>query len=255
MRITLFILMSFASLSIYCQGYYGAMLLDGEECEQYYNDVSLLVHGDGNYTDYSSSPSTLSAFGNANHSATEKKYGSGSLYMDGDGDYFTAPSASKYQFGTGDFTIEAWVRFSSFPGGNGGGIGNLAHSGSADVRGVALWFLSATDFRLRVGRSVAGQIEEAIYNPNFNTGQWYHLAGTRTGTTLRLFVDGTQVATGSSSANINSTLVFAIGLAHPEATGNTHAYIDEVRVTKGIARYTGNFTPQGGPFEDCDTVP
>ena len=77
---------------------------------------------------------------------------------------------------------------------------------------------------------------------------WYHVAITRSGTTLRMFIDGTQEASTTSSANFTSTTNMFIGADVNNTNQRINGYIQDLRITNGYARYTANFTPPTQAF-------
>jgi hypothetical protein len=84
-------------------------------------------------------------------------------------------------------------------------------------------------------------------------GQWYHLAADRQGNTVRVYVDGAVIATDAAfSITLNDSIqpftLGRIGLDTTFATFDYNGQMDEIRVTKGLARYAGAFTPPSGPF-------
>jgi hypothetical protein len=180
----------------------------------------------------------LETVGNAQVSTSVKKYGTGSLAFDGTGDYLVAPTRPFYNFGSGDFTIECWVYFNSvstammlvtsnYNAGTGGGGWAFIYRG--DISSLSM----SVNSNVTYTRS---------WSPSTST--WYHVAVSRSGTNLRLFVDGTQLgATFTSSDNVTNatTLVVANNLGGaPELTLNGN--LDDLRITN-FARYTANFTP------------
>jgi len=171
----------------------------------------------------------------------------GSYYFDGTNDYISIPDSDDWNFGSGDFTMEAWVRYSSLSNDNiitQQGPSQKAFSFGRRNSGNVLRFVYTTD-----GSSETSF--ESAWTPNLNT--WYHVAACRDGSDLRLFVDGTQVGSthNISSATIhNSTSTLCIG---DDANGGGigdpfHGFMDELRIVKGEALYTSNFTPPAEPF-------
>ena len=80
-----------------------------------------------------------------------------------------------------------------------------------------------------------------------STGQWYHVALVRNGNTFNGYLDGVSGSSTTSSASIgaNSTNGAFFGA---QATSNFNGYLDDIRITKGVARYTANFTPPTAAF-------
>ena len=172
----------------------------------------------------------LETVGDAKISTAQSKFGGSSIFFDGTGDSLTARNNSLYGFGTGDFTVEAWVyivsatQYACVVGGPSGG---------------QTWYLEYSSTR---GFYFYDNGASALNgNSSVVTGAWKHLAVSRSGTTLRMFVDGVLTATHTSSTNIPS-VVLAVG-AYNDNTYNVNGYIDDLRITRGYARYTANFTP------------
>jgi hypothetical protein len=200
-------------------------------------NVSLLLRMDGSngattFTDLSNNAHTITVGGNAQVSTTGPKFGTGSLLLDGNGDYLQTPAHSSFAFGTGDFTVECWV-YPSVINDNDGlfTIGNQLHASIYSSNWTAGTAGSSGD---TYGAATAGS--------------WQHFAITRSGTTLRLFIDGTQLSSASNSANLTSDQLF-IGYYFSSSFG-WDGKIDEFRVTKGVARYTANFTAPTAAFPD-----
>jgi len=205
--------------------------------------VSLLLHMDGSngsttFTDSSSNAFTVTPFGNAQISTTDPKFGTGALTLDGSGDYLTLAVNSAFQFGTGDFTVECWV----FPN-NASANAGLFQIGTNNTAGS----LSVNTFngQWRVTDVGTGGADMT----SVTAGAWQHLAVTRSGTSVRMFINGVQAgstltwSTNFSQNQLNIGFYFSTSFA-------INARIDEFRVTKGVARYTANFTPPTAPFPD-----
>ena len=184
---------------------------------------------------------TLTATGSAIQPyTTDYKFGGGCMRLDG-ASYVSAGAAADWNFGTEDFTIECFVKRET------GGSAYKAIFGiwtNTFDRGWALalsntnvlQFWARDNGSTEIGLS-SGQV------PALNT--WVHVAVSRQGANLYLFVDGTLAATRSDvGAQIfgNSATALYIGRRSNSAADYFAGMVDEVRVTKGAARYTGNFT-------------
>tara|TARA_B100000470_G_scaffold221351_1_gene211521 strand:+ start:590 stop:4291 length:3702 start_codon:yes stop_codon:yes gene_type:complete len=181
----------------------------------------------------------VTATGDAKHSTSEKKIGDTSLKFDGTGDGLTVPASSDWAFGTGDFTVECWVRFNSVPT----GIVNLI--GNRDASSEDVWLLhiaSAAKFALNTGGT---SILLGTTVPAADT--WYHVAVTRSEGTTRLFVNGIIEDTDTTAKDYSRTAVLNIGDIDFWTTPELNGYLDEIRISN-VARYTANFTDfgQGG---------
>jgi hypothetical protein len=186
--------------------------------------------------------------GNAQVSTAQFKYGDASMSFDGTGDQLNLPSSQNYTFGTGDYTVEYWLRLNSatqfYP--RTWMISSAANSGTL-VLGM-LFGDAGYGYRmsLYINDSYIDLSSSGITQTTFlNT--WKHVAMTRSSGTLRIFVDGTSVYSAANSTNFSGPYFLQIGGFN---TINTNGYIDDFRITKGYARYTTNFTPPAAPFPD-----
>lgn len=208
-----------------------------------YASVSLLLHGDGannstTFTDSSPSPKTVSAVSGAKISTAQSKYGGASILLNGTSDYLTVADSNDWDFGTADFTVELFARFTSHST-----IQTLVGNYQGSTIGWA--FQRRSDTNALVFGNGDTQLVSASWTPT--DGVWYHLAACRSGTSLRLFVDGVQIgSTASNSTNIaGSTKPMLVGALDLSGTKIQFyaGYLDDLRVTKGVARYTSAFTP------------
>jgi hypothetical protein len=169
------------------------------------------------------------------------KYGSGSYYFDGTGDYLSVASNDLFNFGTGDFTIEVWAYINSI---------NI-YAGFIDTR-----TLGATLQNWVFGVHASGGNKlDFIYGSTrltsaatVSTGQWTHFAVTRSSGTIRLFINGVvdiNTATYTSAINASRTQPVVGAVIDPYYL---NGYIDDLRITNGYARYTANFTAPTAPF-------
>lgn len=226
-------------------------------------NVSLLLHGDGTngsttIVDSSPSSKTVTAVGNAQISTAQSKFGGASILLDGDGDYLTAADDAGFRFGTNDFTVEAWVYQVARSSVIGVIVANGFFDGSKD-NGWNMDILSTGVARFYTSGS--GQTPELVSSGTtvVPLNAWTHLAAVRSGSTLTLYLDGAAKGSVSSTQNENWTGANAIlkvgtagyfqGLGLPQYSLN--GYIDDIRITKGVARYTANFTPPTAPFPDA----
>jgi hypothetical protein len=192
----------------------------------------------------STAKNVLETVGNAQVSTTQAKWGTTSLYLDGTGDYLVAPANQLYSFGTGDFTIECWIRLISVNSAK-----MIVTSGYDSSTGGGGWgFVHRADISSLMFTCGSNVTYTKAWSPTANT--WYHVAVSRSGTNIRLFVDGTQIGTTSTSSdNITSTSPLVVGGNLGGGANLTiDAYIDDLRITKGYARYTANFTAPTAAF-------
>jgi Concanavalin A-like lectin/glucanases superfamily len=210
--------------------------------------VLLLLRGNGLYTnamaDTSSYFRTVTPVGTAQVSAEQAKFGTQSIKTNGTAGYAT----STVNLGDGDFTVEFWVYHTSLAS-SGYGVRILQLGTGADASDgfgfeAMSWNNGTWSWNLRQGYSnIAGG---AI--PVINT--WTHVAMTKTSGGLTLFVNGVQGGTIPNSVNFATDKTLHVGWANGTWHQNSTVYFDEVRVTKGIALYTGNFTPPAAAFND-----
>lgn len=184
------------------------------------------------------SKNDLETVGNAQISTTQSKFGGSSMYFDGVGDWLNLPSNAIYAFGTGDFTIEAWVYVTTgVPQYN--GIFSSAGTGSTDIQ------FQLQDEKIRVS-SYTAEIIVSDAGDALSLNTWTHIAVTRSGSTIRLFKDGALIKSGSDSTSWTQSgarVGAVFGTTYP-----MNGYIDDLRITKGYARYTTGFTPPTTAF-------
>jgi hypothetical protein len=214
--------------------------------DEYFANVSLLLHMDGSngsttFTDSSSNALTVTASGDAQISTAQSKFGGAAGYFDGSGDYVTVTHSSVLDLGSGDFVIEMSIRPADlsyrFM------LGATVNSGSY----LMLAINPTTSGQIWMGRSgVDWPLQFSGHSLSTNT--WAHLAITRSGSTNRLFIDGTQV--GSSITDSTSWSADSAGMLVGFQSGGSpwNGYIDDLRITKGVARYTANFTAPTAAF-------
>lgn len=228
--------------------------------DAYWSNTVLLAHCDGSngsttFIDSSTSAKTITANGNAAISTAQSVFGGASAALDGTGDYLSVPDHADWSFGTGQFTVELWVRFSSV-GTQMGFIGQYESGGPA---ATASWLFSRnTSLEFRI-ISAAGSASTVTGTWSPSTGVWYHLAVDRdSGGVIRLYVNGAVVGSGTNAGDIRdiSTTPLRIGRSTGVAGTDVAGWIDDVRVTKGVARYGGGtFAVPVAAYPDTGTAP
>ena len=216
--------------------------------DEYYNSCSLLMHFSGSngsttFVDNSPRTKTFTVNGDSKISTVQSKFGSSSLYLDGTGDYLSTNSSNDFAFGTGDFTIECWF-YSSNVGSKGlfqtsdavGGLKTSYTSGIILIQGAN-----------NVGAGLSGGLCAFIANTSLGsttavitTNTWYHIALVRYSGTSTIYLNGTSIGSASTTGNCSGTYL-AIG-GYYDTSYLYQGYIDEIRITKGVARYTGSFS-------------
>jgi hypothetical protein len=178
----------------------------------------------------------LETVGNAQISTSVKKYGTGSLAFDGTGDRLVGSPTYLFDL-AGDFTIECWLNLNSTSG-TYTGIASYA-----DSSGWYGWQLQKynTYILFELISSSAG-VATITSSSTVTTGVWYHIAVVRSGSTITLYINGTSQGTSTSLASYSSANSFIrVGdertLSYP-----LNGYVDDLRITKGYARYTATFT-------------
>ena len=179
------------------------------------------------------SSNSFEAMGNTQISTSVKKYGNASIYFDGSGDYIQFPSTSQaIAFGTGDFTVECWVNFAT----NNGTYNPIVRYDSTSTFDFGYDF-SSGQIKYQAATALV------VVNQSFTVGTWYHVAVCRSSGSSRVFVNGIQVGTTAADTNNYAVGAFKIGGSSFNASHVMSGYIDDLRITKGYARYTANFTP------------
>ena len=202
------------------------------------NTKLLLNMADGQAID-SAAQNNLTLVGNTKISSTQSKFGGTSIYFDGTGD---EAKYSSRGFGTGDFTMEAWVypesQLQRFP------AVYYVTNGSTNRVAVAFDHESQPDkFRCNVAGTVLAPAGTNAEN------QWYHTAVVRYQGVVTFYINGTSVGSTSYTHDVAPEESFLGGNTPRSTELNFKGYIDDFRVSY-TARYTSNFTPPTEPFAD-----
>ena len=167
--------------------------------------------------------------------------GSGSVSFDGSNDYLSIADSNDFNLGSGDFTIEAWVYANSF-GSFDGIIGQWPQNGGNTANSFVFELVGGSvQFYYSVGSTIYGPINGG----SLSTGTWHHVAAVRSGNTMYMFKDGVLYGGGGQSVTHtfnNPTSDVTIG-GHIASAGYLNGKISNLRLVKGTALYTSNFTP------------
>ena len=198
------------------------------------------IDGSTTFTDSSGSGHEVNRYGDTKHAV----FGNNTaIRHDGAGDYLKIPAGTDWNFGTGDFTIDLWVYFTSPPDNFDGIFSTYKQSGVSGgyllqiINSTIQWYAPGT-----TGWMDTGMVPVA--------GEWVHLAAVRSGSVLTIYVNGVdrvhQTCTGKSFNSSGDGLV--LGKLYTLTNGFYFSgYMDEIRVTKGHALWTGDFTPPNTP--------
>jgi hypothetical protein len=204
--------------------------------------TKLLLHCNGtndSQTFIDESGKTVTANGDVKISTTQKKFGNASAYFDGGSDYLSLASNVDFAYGTGAFTVDFWFRLAS--------TGRLhvlySHGGSNTASPNGGVFTVGADNKIHwfcYGYLINGTL-------TVTGDEWHHMAiigngGSNGSRTVKMYLDG--VLDGSVTSNYNfieTAIVFGANQSYyPECIDG---WLDEIRVSKGIQRWTSNFTP------------
>jgi hypothetical protein len=224
----------------------------------YYPQTSLLMHFNGTngsttMTDNSKNNITVTATNGAAISTAQSKFGGTSLLLDGTNDYVSVTNNSAFDFGAGDFTIEYW-EYRTLSSTLSPILSRHSNSYAPYLIG---WYDSSVSSAIVMYMSSNGSSWDIASNVSMGTittNVWTHYAVTRQGNTFRTFQNGIQISTFTSAATFPAG-VGPLEIGRYEGTYYFKGgYIDELRITKGVARYTGSFVTQSTAFLDSQNL-
>lgn len=206
--------------------------------------TALMLHGNGTDGSTSIIDNSVNAFiatitGNTQIDTAQYKFGGASILFDGSNDYVSFPDSPLWDWGTQDLTIDCWVRFNNLQNNT---ILGRVEGGNYTY----LTFESGTNLRFR-------DLESGIdftRSVSVTTNIWYHIEVVRFGSTFYMFLDGIQQGTTytNSSSFTARTTPIDIGAMTQNASYKMNGWIDELRISVGIARHTSNFTPETSEY-------
>ena len=182
----------------------------------------------------------LETVGNAQISTAQSKWGGASIAFDGTGDYLSSQNVLTANFGSGPFTAELWIYFNNASGTQ-YALSNYQNSSIGWGLGI-----SSGNFAFWA----TGDTPDISTSTPAATGTWYHLAVSGQSGAIRLFLNGTQIgSTFTGTPSLDSTLPLRVGDGQGAASPlPLNGYIDDLRITKGVARYTASFTAPTAAF-------
>jgi hypothetical protein len=226
--------------------------------------TKLLCHAEGadastTLTDSSEGGHTSTAVGNAQIDTAQYKFGgAASALFDGTGDYFTFPRHSDWSFGSQPFTIELWFRPNTWSSGDVHGL--CGQRKNADRWWAFRLTHDGTTASMRFKTKTPGDkgIIQVTFSPALiSAGTWVHLSVVRgwagKSKMWSININGTSVGTkkieSSEISNYDSVLYVGAALNHDGLEAYANGWIDELRISKGAARWIADFTPETTPYE------
>ena len=208
--------------------------------------VFITGKGTGEFVTTTKPTKVTSRFGDSQLDTAQKKFGTASILLDGTEDNVKVPTDEDFGFGSANWCLEAFIRPGSVTGTQ--RIFDLRDGSATDT--APTMYLNGTALHFAVGNT------SQINGGTLATGTWYHVAVARSNGTTRLFLDGTELGTYSDANDYGTTTPVVIGsnyAASPVEAFN--GYVDEVRISKGSARFTAGFTPTTSEYgSDLNTV-
>jgi len=225
-----------------------------------YASVSLLLHGDGadastTYTDNAPSPHTVTVVGGAQIRTAQSKFGGSSMYFNGTDACLTLPNSTDFDFGASDFTVELWAYLTPTVTSSGLFATHVPASGTTglliykNANGDVLLYMSTGGAAWDIANAVP-----FVTGVTFNT--WVHLAVCRIGTVTRLYYNGVFVNAVASALTMRALGTDIPVIGRWASTLFFSGYIDDLRITKGVGRYTAtdSFTPPATSYAVAPTV-
>ena len=190
----------------------------------------------------STAKNNIETVADAQVDTSTKKFGTGSMEFDGTGDWLLIADNPDQRLGTGNFTIEFWVYLAT---GDIGSARGLVAKGGASTG----WLVSLDSSEKVVFTYTTSTITSS---GAITTNAWNHIAVVREGTgsnLTKIYINGTNDGTGTVSTDFNQTEVMYVG-CNRAAGDPMKGFIDDLRITKGVARYTAAFTAPTKAFAD-----
>lgn len=207
-----------------------------------YTKLLLHMEGTGNsFIDSSTTSKTITANGDVTQTTAQYKFGSKSAVFDGNGDYLSLADSDDWNFGTGDFTIDFWLRSPDIVPAAHQDI--LQHTGTGSgVDAIQLTLRDDGKLQCAVFDEATNIINLSVTH-SMDDNTWYHIALVRNNNTFTFYVNGVSIGNITDADAIpdyeNELKIGSGHAGHADFDG----WLDEFCISKGIARWTANFTP------------
>jgi hypothetical protein len=205
--------------------------------------TSLLLKGTPGIVD-AAGKNDIITVGGASTTTAVKKYGTSSLKFSNFTDWLLLPNNQSLAFGTGNFTVECWINQIS---GTNNGVLHISTATNGFPGTSAGLAIAVVAQKIQIDCAGAAY-QSGPTGPIINTNTWYHIAVVRSNGVTKLYVNGTLDTSFASNAGqvtdaTNYTGTYGVIGAYYTSAYGWNGYVDDLRITKGAARYTANFTP------------
>jgi Concanavalin A-like lectin/glucanases superfamily len=216
-------------------GYYSATLLTNGYISNFRITKGIAVYT-GNFTVPTSPLATTQSSGT---NIVALPGGSSTYYasFNGSNQYLTTPNNTAFSLSGGSYTIELWAYWNNISGEQ----NIIERFTAASGPGYTLYKTGSNTIQLYGSGTVVTSTSTLL------AGTWYHIAISYNGTNTRVFINGTQEATAALNIT-DTTAPLVIGSRNSGASGFLNGYVSNVRIVKGVAVYTGNFTVPTAPL-------
>jgi len=195
----------------------------------------------------------ITAYGNARISTAQSKSGGASGLFDGTGDYLSLADSADWNFKSGDFTIDFWVRFAALPAD--GSLFMIANQRESDANNWCIYVKRSGATYYWYVETKAGGTGKSVASPGLAINTWYHVAYVKSSGTGYVFQDGTQCGIAAAWGIVDDYAGLLYIGEYGSGAFYLNGWLDEFRVSKGVARWTSNFTPPTGAYaSDSNTV-
>lgn len=206
----------------------------------------LLLHGDGTNGDNrfpdAAGSHPVAAFGDVQVSTAQSRFGGAGVYFDGSGDYLETANSPDFEPGSQAFTLDFWL----YPLDDGNSSYLIGKSMPDAGQGYDIRFRNNTIVLVGVN----GWAENIVSDASVSANSWHHVAVSSTTNTVYLFVDGIQKGTCPRSGIPAQEIPLRIGRTAAYGGGAFYGYMDEIRFSVGLARWTNSFTPPTAAYID-----